>query len=298
MANAGKEFFRKRYESIGGTIGDIALRKSFRLNTLAITAKKLIPRLEKLGVKLEKVPFAKHGYYFESDFSLGAISEYLLGYYYIQEAAAQLPVAVLNPQPTDLILDCCAAPGGKTTQMAAAMKNQGTIIAYELKPHRMPSLLVNLERCGVTNTTAFDGDVAKARKMGLQFDKILLDAPCAGNYCSEPGWFDKRTQEGINLSSRIQKRLLRKIVELLKPGGTLVYSTCSLEPEEDELNMDWAIKNLPVKLEKINLPLGDPGVTKVFGEELHEDVAYCKRFWPHKTNTEGFFIAKLVKHES
>ncbi len=289
-----KSWFSKRYEQLGGRIEDIPRLPTIRINSLKKS--EIIPRLEKLGVVLEKIPFTRQGYRVKkSKFSLGAITECLLGYYYLQEAAAQLPVDVLDPKPTDIVLDCCAAPGGKTTQLAANMKNSGTIIAYELKPHRIPSLLMNLERMGVKNTTAFRGDAAKAKELGIAFDKILLDAPCAGNYLSEPDWFEKRTPEGIQQSSSIQRRILKNAVEVLKSGGTIVYSTCSLEPEENELNMQWAIENLPVKLEKINLPIGDPGLTKVFGKELHPDIALCKRFWPHKTKTEGFFMAKLVK---
>ena len=295
MASAGKEFFRKRYEALGGEIKDVKSVPTLRVNTLKITAKELLERLEKLGVKLEKIPFTKNGYKVESKFSLGAITEYLLGYYYLQESAAQLPVEVLDPKPTDVVLDACAAPGGKTTQLAAHMKNQGTIIAYDLKSHRIPSLLMNLERCGVKNTTVFEGNAVMAGRLGVQFDKILLDAPCAGNYLTEPIWFEKRTIEGIQTSANIQRRLLHDCVSALKSGGQLVYSTCSLEPEENELNIQWAIENLPIKLEKVNLAIGDPGVTNVFGRQLHPDIAFCKRFWPHKTGTEGFFIAKMVK---
>jgi len=296
MASAGKEFFHKRYKELGGEIAEVKILLTLRVNTLKITAKELIERLEKLGVKLERIPYTKNGYAVkQSKFSIGAITEYLLGYYYMQEAAAQLPVEILDPKPTDVILDACAAPGGKTTQIAQHMNNQGTIIAYELKPHRIPSLITNLERCGVKNTTVFEGNAVMASRLGIQFDKILLDAPCAGNYLTEPGWFEKRTLEGIQTSSNIQRRLLYDCVNMLKPGGQLIYSTCSLEPEENELNIQWALENLPIRLEKVNLAIGDPGLTNVFGRKLHPDIALCKRFWPHKTKTEGFFIAKMVK---
>ena len=296
MASAGKEFFLKRYKQLGGEVADVKTHSTLRVNTLKTTAKELIARLEKLGVKLERIPFTKNGYaVVQSKFSLGAITEYLLGYYYLQEAAAQLPVEVLDPKPTDVILDACAAPGGKTTQLAQHMDNQGIIVAYDLKQHRIPGLIMNLERCGTKNTTVFEGNAVMASRLGVQFDKILLDAPCAGNYLTEAGWFEKRTLEGIQTSSNIQRRLLSDCISMLKPGGQLVYSTCSLEPEENEINIDWALKNLPVKLEKVNTAIGDPGLTEVFGQKLHPDIALCKRFWPHKTNTEGFFIAKLVR---
>ncbi len=293
MANAGKEFFQTRYREIGGDLKPVEIMPTIRINTLLTTAKEIIPRLEKLGVKLERIPFTKNGYrVLESPFSLGAITEYLLGYYYLQEAAAQLPVDVLDAKSTDIVLDMCAAPGGKTTQLAAAMDNKGSIISYELKPHRITGLLVNLERCNVKNTTVIQGDVRKEIK---QFSKILLDAPCSGNYLLEEGWLDKRTLDDIQKSSDIQKRLLQKAIELLAPNGTLVYSTCSLEPEENEMVIDWALENFPVKLQKVSLSVGQPGLTKAFGKQMNPDLALCRRLWPYKTGTEGFFIAKLVK---
>src|SRR3990172_4708641 len=158
MASAGKEFFLKRYKQLGGEVADVKTHSTLRVNTLKTTAKELIARLEKLGVKLERIPFTKNGYaVVQSKFSLGAITEYLLGYYYLQEAAAQLPVEVLDPKPTDVILAACAAPGGKTTQLAQHMDNQGTIVAYDLKQHRIPGLIMNLERCVTKNTTVFEG---------------------------------------------------------------------------------------------------------------------------------------------
>ncbi len=295
MELGGKEFFSKRYEQLGGKIVDIFLPKTIRLNTLRASVKEIVSRLEKIGIKLEKIPFTTHGFVAQSKFSLGAIAEYLLGYYYLQEAAAQLPVSVLNPKPDDIILDCCAAPGGKTSQLAQLMKNQGVIVAFEQKEHRIPSLLMNIERLGVENAVVFKGDAALAKNLGIQFDKILLDAPCAGNFVTDPIWFEKRDMAGIERSSAIQKRLLKSAVDVLAPNGTLVYSTCSLEPEENELNMQWAVDNLPVRLENVSLPIGEPGLTNVFGKKLSSDIAKCRRFWPHKTNTEGFFIAKLVK---
>ncbi|PIN75321.1 hypothetical protein COV18_03980 [Candidatus Woesearchaeota archaeon CG10_big_fil_rev_8_21_14_0_10_37_12] len=296
MDNAGKKFFLNRYKQLGEEIQDSQIKSAIRINTLKTTASELLPRLEKLGIKLEKIPYTTQGYFVKkTNFSLGAITEHLLGYYYLQEAAAQIPVEILNPEPTDTVLDCCAAPGGKTTQLAALMNNQGKIISYELKPHRITSLIMNLERCGVTNTTVFSADATDAKKLGIQFDKILLDAPCSGNYALEKDWFEKRDLNGIKQSSRIQRKILRTAIDVLKPNGSLVYSTCSLEPEENELNIQWALDNLPVHIEKINLPVGDEGITNIFEQKLNDQIKNCKRFWPHKTNTQGFFVARLVK---
>jgi len=283
MAQSGKEFFEKRYAEIGGKLTEVKLSPCIRVNTLKKSD--IINRLKELGVKLEKVDFLKEAYYVKSaPFSVGAITEHLLGYYYIQSAAAQLPAIVLDPKPKETVLDMCSAPGGKLTQMAALMQNKGRLFAYELKRERTISLITNLERCGVKNCVAFASDASGVRKLKLKFDKIILDAPCSGNYATDPKWFSHRTLDGIKRSAAIQKRLLRIAVEVLKPGGTLVYSTCSLDPLENEDNVQWALDNLPVELEDTGLKIGDAALGK------------CRRFWPHKTNTEGFFIAKFKRN--
>jgi len=291
----GMNFFLDRYKNLGETVSRIKLKPSLRVNTLKISEKVLKNRLEKLGVKLEKIPFTKNGYYYSSRFSLGAITEYLLGYYYLQEAAAQLPVQVLDPRSDETVLDCCAAPGGKTTQIAQLMKNKGVLIALDKKKHRIVSLKTNLERCGVNNCIAYLMDANKVKSLDMQFDKILLDAPCSGNFITDPAWFKKRDIDGIRRAAEIQKSLIEKSLSVLKKGGILVYSTCSLEPEENELNMQWMLKRFKVKIEKINIDIGSKGLTKVFDKRLDKSIANCKRFWPNKTSTEGFFIAKIKK---
>ncbi len=294
---AGVKFFLDRYEGLGESFDPkISLKQSLRVNTLRIDEQALVMRLNDLGVKLSRISWLKHGYHVEqSRFSLGASIESLLGYFYLQEAAAQLPVEVLDPKPGELVLDCCAAPGGKTTQIAQHMQNKGVLVALEKKSHRLNSLRNNIERLGVANAAVYYMDAVKAGKLGLQFDKVLLDAPCSGNFAGDAGWFGKRATQDILRSQRFQRGLLKACVEVLKPGGIMVYSTCSLEPEENELNMHWLVENFKVRLEPVDVSVGDAGLTSVFGKKLHPSVANCRRFWPHKTNTEGFFIAKVRK---
>ncbi|MBI4140270.1 RsmB/NOP family class I SAM-dependent RNA methyltransferase, partial [Candidatus Woesearchaeota archaeon] len=283
-----KQFFLNRYQQLGGTIKEIELRKSIRVNTLKISHEQFQQRMKSIGVKLTKISFVPDGYYAEAPFSLGAITEYLLGYYYLQEAAAQLPAQILAPKETDIVLDMCAAPGGKTTQLSQLMNNKGTIVAVEYKEHRIISLCTNLERMGTENVIVLKTNATNLPQSKLRYNKILLDAPCSGNYVTDKNWFSKRTLDGIKKSQQIQQQLLRTAINLLKENGTLVYSTCSLEPEENELNIQWLIDNFNVKLERINTEIGDSGITNVFGQKLHNDIKLCKRFWPHKTNTEGF----------
>jgi NOL1/NOP2/sun family putative RNA methylase len=291
--------FLKRYEQLGWK-ADPAIRTTpaLRVNTLVASAEIIGKRLTDKGVRLEKIPFVRDGFFIrKASFSLGATPEYLRGQFYLQDAAAQIPVEVLAPEPGEMILDCCAAPGGKTTQMAALMKNEGVIISFEKNTNRIASLRTNLERCGVSNVIVYNDDAGTAAKLGIRFDKVLLDAPCAGNFASDKDWFDKRTLEDVKRNNDIQRRLLQSAAAVLKPGGVLVYSTCSLEPEENEMMIDWALKQLPLKVVDTGLPksLGVPGLVSPFGKRLDESIALTRRLWPEGQH-EGFFIAKLVKH--
>jgi len=291
----GMNFFLDRYEKLGETVSRIKLRPALRVNTLRIDNSVLKKRLENLGVKLEKIPFADNGYFYSSRFSLGSIAEYLLGYFYLQNAAAQLPVQVLNPEPGETVLDCCASPGGKTTQIAQLMQNKGVLIALDKKRQRLASLKSHLERCGVGNCAVYLMDANKAVSLGVVFDRVLLDAPCSGNFVSDSSWFRKRNLKGIEKSADVQKHLIKSALSVVKKNGILVYSTCSLEPEENELNMQWMLENFNVKITDACIKAGSPGLTEVFGKRLDKQVVNCRRFWPNKTNTEGFFIAKIKK---
>ncbi|MCC7575020.1 RsmB/NOP family class I SAM-dependent RNA methyltransferase [Candidatus Woesearchaeota archaeon] len=290
--------FLKKYELMGETFNPekTKQKKALRINTLKITEQELIKRLTKKKVKLEKIKFLKHGYFYEADFSLASTQEYLQGYFYIQDAAAQTPAEVLNPEQEEIILDMAASPGGKCTQIAQLMKNKGIIIALEENKSRMQSLINNIERLSVTNTTIFKKDARFSQDLGIQFDKILLDAPCGGNFCVEKDYFKKRTQQDLDSKSRTQKELLRSAYLSLKKEGILIYSTCSLEPEENELVIDWFLKEFKeMKIVETNLNIGSPGITEYKNLKLNKDLKLTKRFWPHQTNTDGFFVARLKK---
>ncbi|MBD3361504.1 NOL1/NOP2/sun family putative RNA methylase [Candidatus Woesearchaeota archaeon] len=292
----GMNFFLNRYKQLGETVKSVGIRQTFRVNTLNIAEKALISRLNSLGVEVSKIPFNKYGYYIDkSRFSLGAIKEYLLGYYYLQGAASQIPVEILNPKKKELVLDCCASPGGKTSQISQWMNNEGIVVALEKQKQRIPALKNNLERMGCYNVIVFHMDAIKADRLNLKFDKVLLDAPCSGNFVTEPNWFGKhRNINTIKNRAELQRDLLTACLSVLKKDGIIVYSTCSLEPEENELNMQWMLDNFKVNLEKINI-IGDKGLTNVFGKKLNKQIENCKRFWPNKTRTEGFFVAKVRK---
>jgi len=292
----GKEWFIARYRALGSKLsGDETTPKAIRVNPLKTEDAKLVESLEGEGVRLEKAPYLDHGYIvLYSPFSLGASIEYLLGFYSLQEAASQYPVQVLAPGPGDRVLDMTSAPGGKTTQAAAYMQNKGVILALDINRRRLYATENNVERCGVVNTDIYHLDALSLPDKPV-FTKIILDAPCSGNYVTDKKWFNKRTLKDVERNAETQRRLLEKALNLLEPGGVLVYSTCSLEPEENELNIQWLLENHRVELVKIDGP-GAKALTEVDGVTLDKQVGYCRRFWPDETGTQGFFVAKVVKN--
>jgi 16S rRNA C967 or C1407 C5-methylase (RsmB/RsmF family) len=137
-------------------------------------------------------------------------------------------------------------------------------------------------------------DATQVDRLNLTFDRILLDVPCSGNYASDDQWLNRRTHADIERNAKMQREILASTVKCLAPNGEIVYSTCSLEPEEDELNMDWAIKNLGLSIQAVDC-IGEAGLTEVFGRKLDPQVAKCKRLWPGLT--QGFFACKLKKEQ-
>ncbi|MEM3126627.1 MAG: RsmB/NOP family class I SAM-dependent RNA methyltransferase, partial [Candidatus Woesearchaeota archaeon] len=222
------------------------LRRSFRVNTLKIDIARCRKRLEKQGWILEQIPWCKEGFWvdhIEGRRDIGNTIEHALGYIYVQEAASMIPPIALNPKEGEIILDMCAAPGSKTTQMAAMMKNKGMIVANDLNADRIKALGINIQRTGAMNvmTTIMRGQGFKNHS----FDKILLDAPCSGTGTirSSLGTLKMWNLTGIRRLTGFQRQLLDTSFANLKEGGEIVYSTCSVEPLENEIVIDSFIKN-------------------------------------------------------
>jgi NOL1/NOP2/sun family putative RNA methylase len=291
---SGHRFFTNRYEELGWKYERVKPIKAIRLNLMNVRRPMdLVGRLQSLGIKLTKIPFLENGFWVgKSRFSLGAITEYLTGMYSIQEAAAQIPVTLFTDLKDKAVLDACAAPGGKTIQLADSMRNTGTIVALDVKMRRLAALSNQLERCYVKNTVVYDLDARRISKIGKKFDRILLDVPCSGNFVASKSWFKMRTLEDVQRNAKLQREMLSEAVEALKDDGEIVYSTCSLEPEENELNIDWAISNLDISVAEIDC-YGEKALTNVFGERLGSSIEKCRRIWPGQT--QGFFIAKLQR---
>lgn len=283
--------------------------RSIRCNTLKISPADLKKRLEKKGWKIAQ-KFKKHPEIMivENELEpgeLGRSVEHVLGYYYVQEIASMLPVLVLNPKKNELVLDLCAAPGSKTTQIASFMKNTGTIIANEVSLGRIKILASNTERCGVTNVviTKQDGAVLcrKLKNLGYEFDKILLDAPCSGEGTlrSTPKTARMWNLNTVKKLSGVQKSLFVSAFEVLKKGGEIVYSTCTHSPEENEGVVSFILEEFGdrIRIEKIVLPIKSrKGMCNWREKEYLKDVDCSCRIYPQdEGDTEGFFIAKFKK---
>lgn len=293
---SGKEFFVDRYERLGWKLKDVKPRQAIRLNITNIEGKSLEERLEAIGVEVEKVPFLETGYWvLGSKVSVGATAEYLLGLYSVQEAAAQIPATLFTDLKGKTVLDACAAPGGKTVQLADLMGNTGVVVALDVRKRRLAALANHLERCHVSNAVVYELDARQVSRLKLKFDRVLLDAPCSGNFAADRNWFKRRTLKDVERNARLQREILAEAAACLSDDGELVYSTCSLEPEENEVNMDWAVKHLDLRIEEVDC-YGDKGLTEVFGSRLDASVEWCRRIWPGET--QGFFACKLKKRES
>ncbi len=271
------------------------LSKSIRVNTIKISIKELKEKLQEY--ELKQVPWCKEGFWIKgprTDF--GNLAEHSLGYFYVQEAASMIPPIVLNPSKDDIVLDLAAAPGSKTTQMAAMMDNQGLIIANDIKIDRVTALKINLERLGILNTIVTLRSNYSFKDM--RFSKVLLDAPCSGSGAIRKSLKTLKiwNQNMLRKLSGDQKGLLLNAFDSLHENGTLVYSTCSIDPEENEGVIDFLLRNRNAKLEKINLDIKKSPVILDYGKyHYNEEIKKCLRIWPQDNDTEGFFVAEIRK---
>jgi NOL1/NOP2/sun family putative RNA methylase len=300
----GKEDAEKFFE-----ISYFSTPDSIRCNTLKISPSELRKRLEAKGWVISQ-PFEKYPEVMiverESKLKpgeLGKAYEHLLGYFYVQEISSMLPMLALQPKQGDFLLDLCASPGSKTTQAAAMMENTGTIIANEVSLGRIRILNTNLEKCGVMNAivTRKDGvHFCKTirKKTKIRFDKILVDAPCSGEGTlrKSPKTFQMWNVKFIKSLSDLQKRLAVEALRILKVNGEMIYSTCTLSPEEDEEVVDFLKRNFDIEIEELSLPLKMRcGVCEWEGKQYDESVKNACRLYPQDNNTDGFFLAKIRK---
>lgn len=274
-----------------------------RVNTIKNNTpglKKLLS--ERYGIETEEVDFIPNALKIVKGRELVSRTiEHIMGEFYIQGLSSMIPPIILNPQPGEKILDLCAAPGSKTTQIAEYMNNKGTLVANEIQLERIKTLVYNIDRMNVVNAGIIHskGEIL-SKTYNNYFDKVLVDAPCSGmGIVQKKGevntWWNITKSKGLG---ELQFKLLIAGIKMLKVGGELVYSTCTLSLEENELVINKLLNKYPVELVDIELPIkSHPGFTRYHDEELNPTVSKTRRILPWEADTDGFFILKLKKTE-
>lgn len=275
-----------------------------RTNTLRTHRRDLAQALINRGVTLEPVgKWSKVGLQiFESSVPLGATPEYLAGHYILQAASSFLPCMALEPQEGERVLDMAAAPGGKTTYLAALMKNTGVIVANDPNKARSKGLIGNIHRLGASNVIVSNYDAREfPRPMG-GFDRVLLDAPCSGTgvIAKDPSVKTNKTELDFMQLPHTQKQLLLAAIDSVnhssKTGGYVVYSTCSVTIEENEQVVQYALSRRPnVRLVDTGLTFGKEGFTSFMGKKFDASLKLTRRYYPHTYNVDGFYVAKFKK---
>lgn len=276
---------------------------TIRTNSLKTRRRDLAQALINRGVNLDPVgKWSKVGLViYSSQVPLGATPEYLAGHYIIQGASSLLPVMALAPQENERILDMAAAPGGKASHIAAIMKNTGVLFANDLNKERIKAVVGNFHRMGIVNSVITSVDGRKFCDIMKGFDRVLLDAPCSGTgvIAKDPSVKTSKDTQDIQRCYNLQRQLLLSAIDCVNAnsstGGYIVYSTCSVLPEENEWVIDYALKKRNVKLVDTNLEFGTEGFTHYRQFRFHPTMKLTKRFYPHTHNMDGFFVAKLKK---
>lgn len=284
-------------------------RKSFRINSLKTSnPKQTAEDLKKKGLNIIPVPWCENAYFAEfsedTRCDLGNLYEHFLGQIYVQEATSMCPPELLDiPQKINddfKVLDMAASPGSKTTQIGDKMKNEGVLIANEMDYSRLGPLQINLERSGLTNVVIIcnDGSMIEGEEI---FDRILLDAPCSGSGVirKSPGTIKTYNPKKLKGIQNLQLKLMQRAFELLKTGGIMTYSTCSMDPEENELCVQKFLeKNPSASLEMAKLPgiILNNKLTSFQGEKISKEITEKTiRIWPQDNDTNGFYVAKISK---
>ncbi len=276
------------------------LTPSIRVNTLKASVEEVKGLLTERGVELEPIPWCPWGFWVsgEEEEGLGNTWEHFAGLFYIQEASSMIPPEVMRPTERNAVLDLADAPGSKTTQIAQHMRNRGVIVANDVSVKRLKALTNNLERMGVINCCVVQTDGKRfGRLMPERFDMVLVDAPCSAegtirkSYKAVHNWRPWVHEKLANT----QKMLLVSAFKATRPGGIIVYSTCTFAPEENEGVVSYLLERypaetLPVELDGLCI---SPPIVEWGRTIYHEGVKNCARVYPHKQEVGGFFVAKI-----
>jgi len=274
------------------------LGNAVRINTIKASVERTLEVLDEEDVAYEQADWNPRVLDLETD-SPGSTWTSFHGFTHGQEEVSAVPPVVLDPQPDERVWDCCAAPGGKATQIAALMDDKGTVVANDNNLGRISALRFNAERLGATSLAVTNRD---ARNYSLkrfsfdEFDRALVDAPCSceGTIRKNPDALDNWSEGHISSVAGIQKGILRRAIQTTREGGTVVYSTCTFAPEENEAVVQHALEEESCRVVDIDIGLEhSSGLTEWEDEEYDEDLEQAIRIYPHQNDTGGFFVAKL-----
>ena len=291
-----KEILGEAYEAfLAGFDGQ--RQYGLRVNTLKMN----LEEFERIApFHLKKVPWISNGYFYEAEDAPAKHPFYSAGLYYLQEPSAMTPASRLKVQPGERVLDLCAAPGGKATELGAALQGEGLLVANDINTARARALLRNLELFGISNSfVTNEPPHVLAERFPEFFHKIMVDAPCSGEgmFRKNPAVVDSWQEKGPEYFSKLQREIIVQAADMLLPGGMMFYSTCTFSPLENEKTITHLLKERP-DMEVI--PMEDyegfaEGLTSYRGEVFDESCKLCRRIWPHKMSGEGHFMALLHK---
>ncbi|MFR8999057.1 MAG: RsmF rRNA methyltransferase first C-terminal domain-containing protein [Anaerobutyricum soehngenii] len=291
-----KEILGEDYEAfLAGFDGQ--RQYGLRVNTLKMN----LEEFERIApFHLKKVPWISNGYFYGAEDAPAKHPFYSAGLYYLQEPSAMTPASRLKVQPGERVLDLCAAPGGKATELGAALQGEGLLVANDINTARARALLRNLELFGISNSfVTNEPPHVLAERFPEFFHKIMVDAPCSGEgmFRKNPAVVDSWQEKGPEYFSKLQREIIVQAADMLLPGGMMFYSTCTFSPLENEKTITHLLKERP-DMEVI--PMEDyegfaEGLTSYRGEVFDESCKLCRRIWPHKMSGEGHFMALLHK---
>lgn len=291
-----KEILGEDYEAfLAGFDGQ--RQYGLRVNTLKMN----LEEFERIApFHLKKVPWISNGYFYEAEDVPAKHPFYSAGLYYLQEPSAMTPASRLKVQPGERVLDLCAAPGGKATELGAALQGEGLLVANDINTARARALLRNLELFGISNSfVTNEPPHVLAERFPEFFHKIMVDAPCSGEgmFRKNPAVVDSWQEKGPEYFSKLQREIIVQVADMLLPGGMMFYSTCTFSPLENEKTITHLLKE---RSDMEVIPMEDyegfaEGLTSYRGEVFDESCRLCRRIWPHKMSGEGHFMALLHK---
>ena len=300
-----KDFIENLYNLHSPLVADkilsgMAVKRNttLRVNTLKYNIQDLMRYFKEINIKFERVDFYKDALIIKNatEKDIQKLDIYEKGYIYLQSLSSMVPPLVLGAKENEEVLDMAAAPGSKTTQIAAMMNNTGHIVANELDKIRFERLKFNLENQGVTNAEVINGrGESLGNKYSESFDRVLLDTPCSGEgrFIAEiAGTYRNWSEKTVKDLAKLQKKLIKSAHNALKPNGIMVYSTCTLNLEENENILSWALENLNLKM--LDIDLNIKGAIKGDNTNTFKDIEKAIKILPTR-EMEGFFVAKLKK---